>query len=147
MTGLAVMVAVVAGCGPSEQAVAGDRESLRQGIATDVQVASALRPVDDLALKGKPDEAAAKLEADARPASRRSVEQVRALRAEATPWGQEHRRTLERLVSDRAASLDRYAKALRSNDLTAVVAALEEQQALERRASALLTAVQAPPSR
>ena len=139
-------VVVLAGCGPSEQAVAADREALRQGVASDEQVAAALRPVDDLALGGKPAEAVAQLDEKVRPASQRSVALVKTLSA-TTPWGQEHRQTLGRLVSDRAASLDRYATALRSNELTAVVTALEEQQGLERRAAALAAAVQAPPAR
>lgn len=137
-------IAVALGCSSTNQAAeATDRATLRQGVASDEQVVALLRPVDDLALKGKPDEAVARLEADVRPASQRSVALVKTLSA-ATPWGQGHRQTLGVLVTDRAASIERYAAALRSNELTAVVAALEEQQGLDRRGAALAAAVASP---
>ncbi|RYE85818.1 MAG: hypothetical protein EOO75_16515 [Myxococcales bacterium] len=141
-----VTIAAALGCSPGGRAAdaeATDRASLRQGVASDEQVVALLRPVDDLALKGKPDEAVARLESEVRPASQRSLALVKTLAA-TSPWGQGHRQTLGVLVTDRAASLERYAAALRSNDLTAVVAALEEQQGLDRRGAALAAAVQAP---
>ena len=140
-------IAVVLGCNSSNLAAeATDRATLQQGVASDVQVAALLGPVDALALGGKPDEAVARLEGEVRPVSQKSVALVKTLSAN-TPWGQEHRQSLGRLVNDRAGSIEHYATALRSNDLTAVVAALEEQKGLERRAAALAAAVQAPAAR
>lgn len=120
-----------------------DREALRRGLQSDEQVVEALRAVDDLALKGKPQEAAALLGSGARPASQRSAALVQGLSA-GSPWGKERLQELRKLTADRAASLDHYESALRGELIEKVVEALEEQKSLDRRGAALATALGRP---
>jgi hypothetical protein len=122
-----------------------DREALRRGLQGDERVAEALRKVDDLAVKGKPQEAAALLRTEVRPASEQSVARIRALVVR-SPWGQERLQELRRLADDRAASLDRYEAALTSELIERVVTALEEQKSLDQRGIALAGALGRPPS-
>jgi hypothetical protein len=134
---------VLAGC--DRGSLEADREALRRGLQGDERVAAALRKVDDLAVKGKPQEAAALLAAEVRPASEQSTAQARTLRV-GSPWGQERLQELRRLVDDRAASLDRYEAALKSELIERVVTVLEEQKSLDQRGIALAEALGRPPS-
>ena len=142
---LALLGALLALAGCDRGSLEADREALRRGLQGDERVAAALRKVDDLAVRGKPQEAAALLAAEVRPASEQSMAQVRPLRV-GSPWGQERLQELRRLVDDRAASLDRYEAALKSELIERVVTVLEEQKSLDQRGIALAEALGRLPS-
>lgn len=120
-----------------------DREALKRGLQSDERVVAVLHRVDELALKGKPQEASTLLGAEARPASQQSVALVKGL-ATGSPWGKARLQELQALTADRAASLDRYDTALKGEIIERVVAALEEQKSLDQRGVSLARALSGP---
>jgi hypothetical protein len=127
--------------------LARDRATLDAIIAEDATVDRALMDADGASRAGEDDRAAALLETSAAPAADRAIADADAAKME-TPWGTARRDDLRRLLSDRRAEIPRYAAALRGTDLDAMLAAIEAQVGLQKRAveAAASVAAGAPPS-
>ncbi|PIE06099.1 MAG: hypothetical protein CSA75_01290 [Sorangium cellulosum] len=110
-----------------------DRESLQSVLAEDQRVAGLLREVDDMALRGKPLEAAIRIENDALPAMQKVVDRAEKVVVR-TKWGEAQQRELLGLTQRRQELIKAYAKALRTEDLQKVLAELERQRDLEKLA-------------
>lgn len=121
-----------------------DAPALQAALGVDRQTSQTLHRADELTVAGKSTEAAALVEQEARPKAA-AGEAAAASVAAASPWGQARAQELRKLTRDRAASLGLYGRALQQRDMELLIAALDEQKALEQRAVALEAALGAPP--
>lgn len=86
-----------------------------------------------MALAGRPLDAAARIEKDARGPMGEAMAAARAL-APRTKWGEARAKDLVALTEQRGGLMDGYAAALRSEDLGRVLEQMEKQRDLERKA-------------
>lgn len=119
-----------------------DKRALERVVAIDVRASQAMREADEAAQAG--DAGAASLAVTSRALP--SVEE--ALRAaEAAPvrsaWGKAKRDELVGILRDRKAEMPKYEEAVRTGDAEKMLAAIQSQAAIERRALATVSAVQA----
>lgn len=119
-----------------------DKRALERVVAIDVRASQAMREADEAAQDG--DAGAASLAVTSRALP--SVEE--ALRAaEAAPvrsaWGKAKRDELVGILRDRKAEMPKYEEAVRTGDAEKMLAAIQSQAAIERRALATVSAVQA----
>lgn len=119
-----------------------DKRALERVVAIDVRASQAMREADEAAQDG--DAGAARLAVTSRALP--SVEE--ALRAaEAAPvrsaWGKAKRDELVGILRDRKAEMPKYEEAVRTGDAEKMLAAIQSQAAIERRALATVSAVQA----
>ncbi len=119
-----------------------DKRVLERVVAIDVRASQAMREADEAAQDG--DAGAARLAVTSRALP--SVEE--ALRAaEAAPvrsaWGKAKRDELVGILRDRKAEMPKYEEAVRTGDAEKMLAAIQSQAAIERRALATVSAVQA----
>jgi hypothetical protein len=120
---------------------ADDKRELEGLVAIDVRVSQAMRDADDATRVG--DAGAASLAVTSRAGP--SVDE--ALRAaESAPiktaWGKAKRDELAAILRDRKAEMPKYDEAVKSNDPEKMLAAIQAQAAIERRALATVSAVQ-----
>ena len=118
-----------------------DRAGLAAVLAEDARVSTLMGDVDRAAQKGDLSKAVSTLDAVVRP---RLADEQRALDGlvPRTAWGRARRDDLARLVADRQAAVEPYRAALLSKSLEAQLPALENQAKIERRAIAIVAAVQ-----
>ena len=144
----ALMFATLLACSrrdavPDEASMrAEDKRALERVVAIDVRASQAMREADEAAQDG--DAGAASLAVTSRALP--SVEE--ALRAaEAAPvrsaWGKAKRDELVGILRDRKAEMPKYEEAVRTGDAEKMLAAIQSQAAIERRALATVSAVQA----
>lgn len=139
---------VFSGLGCSDEraaACAQDQTALRSVIARDQQVAKLLHEADDDALAGRPVAAADRIEKGAQTAIGGIVDDARAI-SPRTKWGAARKSDVLALTERRKELLAAYAEALRSEDLERVVAQMERQRDLEKRALEVHGEVSATPS-
>lgn len=124
----------VAGCRDEGAArCAEDRRAVQTVIDADQRVSRMLHEADGLALEGKPLEAAKHLDQGARPAMDQVVTDARRL-SPRTKWGASRKDEVVALTADRLELLDGYVEALRAENLERVLAEMEKQRDLEKRA-------------
>lgn len=123
-----------------------DAPALRAALAVDKQTSQTLRQADELTVSGKSDRAAELVNQDAR-SKAKAGETAASQVSTRTAWGQARAQELQRLTHDRTESLTLYSNALQKKDMEMLLAALDEQKALERRAVALEAAIEAPPEK
>lgn len=133
------------GCSKQERGALceADQRALMAVLAEDQRVVTVLRQVDDGAFDGKPLEAAEKVD-KARPSTAKVVSSARGLNAR-TRWGEARKQEVVALTLRRQKLVDGYGEALRSEDLTRVLAEMEKQRDLEKRALEVERAVRALP--
>lgn len=135
MRASAALVAFVslAACGPSEADLARDRAALEQVMAADVKVAGELRKADGELAAGDRTTASETVKTKVIPHADANVTTAEALRPK-TPWGKARAVDVTTLVRERRKSLDAYAAALAGDDGNALLAAIESQKLVEKRA-------------
>ena len=119
-----------------------DRAALEPVVALDVRASQAMREADSATGKGEADAAVDALTARARPA----VEQALRAAENATVnsgWGRGKRDELLAILRDRKAEIPKYEEAVRGGDPEKLLASIEAQAAIERRALATVAAVKA----
>ena len=134
-------IALVA-CGPSEADRARDRTGVERVLAKDMAASGQLRQVDAALGAGDRVGAITTLEKKAMPAADEAVTAARAFHP-TTPWGKARASDLASLTADRRRSMDDYAKALGGDDGNALLATIEAQKIIEKRALALWQSVEA----
>jgi hypothetical protein len=138
------LTAAAPACGPPRAELEADRDRLREVLALDGGVSQTMHRADQAMATGATDEARRLMLAEAKPTAAENAR--RAERAAAsTEWGRARRAELVELLRERAAGLDEYAAAMGSGDAERVLAALERQQAIERRALGLVRSLERPP--
>lgn len=139
--GLLVATTTLVACGPSEADRARDRTAIERVLAADVAVAGLLREADAALGAGDRERAVGHVKTKVVPAADANIIAATGLRA-TTPWGKARGADLVSLTADRRKSLDGYAKALGSDDGDALLAAIEAQRSIEKRALALWQSVE-----
>lgn len=141
--GLAVLAACSKATPPDEAALrAEDKQALEQIVALDVRASMAMRDADTATGSGDAGAAAEIVGARARPA----VEEALAAAVGATlrtAWGNAKREELLAILRDRKAQMPSYEEAVKGGDPERMLAAIEAQAAIERRALATVAAVRA----
>jgi len=150
LAGAAVLLALsslLGGCKPDqrESHCAQDRTTLRAVIQEDQRVAQILHEADDLALRGRPLDAAERIDQGAKPAMDEVVTDARRFEPR-TRWGASRKKDLLSVVETRQKRIDSYVRALRAESLQSVLAAMEAQRDLEKRALAVQKAVASAPT-
>lgn len=133
-------IAIVA-CGPSEADHTRDRAAVEKVLAADVSVSGLLRQADGALAAGDRAGAVAAVKTKVIPAADANVNAALGLHP-TTPWGKARAVDLTALTADRRKSLDGYAAALAGDDGNALLAAIESQQSIEKRALALWQSVE-----
>jgi len=119
-----------------------DRAALEPVVALDVRASQAMREADSATGKGEADAAADALAARARPA----VDEALRAAENATVnsgWGRAKRGELLAILRDRKAEIPKYEDAVRGGDPEKMLASIEAQAAIERRALATVAALKA----
>lgn len=144
--GVVLWVLACLGCSRDERGARceGDQRGLMAVLAEDQRVVAVLRRVDDGAFDGKPLEAADRVDKEARPPMARVVSLARGIEAR-TRWGEARKQEVVALTARRQELVDGYGEALRSEDLARVLAEMEKQRDLEKRAVEVERAVRALP--
>lgn len=133
-------VALVA-CGPSEADHARDRGAVEKVLAADVSVSGLLRQADGALAAGDREGAVSAVKTKVIPAADANKNAALGLHP-TTPWGKARAADLIALTNDRRKSLDGYAAALGGDDGNALLAAIEAQKLIEKRALALWQSVE-----
>ena len=140
---LALFASAACGKTPPDEATlrAEDKRELERVVAVDVRASRAMREADDATRDGDSGAAALTISRDALPA----VDE--ALRvAEGAPmkseWGKGKRDELVAILRDRKAEMPKYEDAVKTGDPEKMLAAIQAQAAIERRALATVAAVQ-----
>jgi hypothetical protein len=129
-------------CTKSEEALQkDDRTKLAQLAAIDQRVSRAMKDADDLAMKGDAKAAVDRVETEAKPAVTEASQSCDALKMESA-WGKERQNALCLVVADRKSEMPRYIEAVKSGDASKLLAAMEAQAAIERRALAMAAAAE-----
>ncbi|MFW5739620.1 MAG: hypothetical protein ACOC1F_04575 [Myxococcota bacterium] len=121
-----------------------DRATIQALMAEDQRVSGMSHAADKLALDGRPLEAAERIEKGAQPAMRRVVNDAKRF-APQSKWGADRKDDLVPLVQQRQELLTSYAAALRAENLQRVLAQMEKQRDLERRAMQVKRSVATAP--
>jgi hypothetical protein len=143
---LCLVSAVCWGCSKDERGAfcEADQRALMTVLAEDQRVVTVLRQVDDGAFDGKPLEAADRVDKAARPSMVKVVSLARGVEPR-TRWGEARKQEVLALILRRQTLVDGYGEALRSEDLPRVLAEMEKQRDLEKRAVEVERAVRALP--
>jgi hypothetical protein len=142
-TALALSLVLVACQGRAAEA--SDETTLRSLLQRDTAISARLHDVDELTARGKAKEALAALHDRARPLAEESVARTREASFR-SGWGKARAEEMKALARDRLDAIGTYEAALESDDVERVIATLDSQKDLERRALALSSAAAAPPS-
>jgi hypothetical protein len=119
-----------------------DKRELERVVAIDVRASQAMRDADEAAQVG--DAGAASLAVTSRALP--SIEEALRTADGATmksAWGKGKRDELVSILRDRKAEMPKYEEAVRAGDAEKMLAAIQAQAAIERRALATVSAVQA----
>lgn len=141
---LASVLVVLVGCSkpePDEATLrAGDKMELERLVALDVRASKAMRDADDVSMK---DAGAAGdiLSKRARPSIDLATSSAEAASMK-TEWGRAKRDALLAVLRDRKAELPKYEEAIKGGDPDKMLAAIQAQADIERRALLVVAAVQ-----
>ncbi|CAN5859445.1 hypothetical protein BH11MYX4_BH11MYX4_65590 [soil metagenome] len=140
--GLLVLGAACSKATPPDEATlrAEDKLVLEGIIASDVRASQAMREADTATGKGNPDAAADAVSARARPAIEEALRAAESATLK-TDWGRSKRDELASILRDRKAAMPTYEEAVMGGDPEKMLAAIEAQAAIERRALATVAAV------
>ena len=143
-TALLVLTAACAKPAPPDESTlrAEDKAALETVIALDVKASQAMREADTHAGKGQADAAADAVAVRARPAVDEALRAAESATVR-TEWGRGKRDELLGILRDRKAEMPRYEDAVRDGDPEKMLASIETQAAIERRALATVAAVKA----
>lgn len=139
-----LVLALLAACSkpePDEATLrAGDKIELERLVALDVKASKAMRDADDVSMK---DAGAAGdiLSTRARPSIDLATSSVEAA-AMKTEWGRAKKEALLAVLRDRKAELPKYEEAIKGGDPDKMLAAIQAQADIERRALLVVAAVQ-----
>jgi hypothetical protein len=143
-TFLLLSALALAACTKSEERLReDDRSKLAQLAAIDQRVSRAMKDADDLAMKGDSKAAVDRVETEAKPAIAEATLSCDSMKMESA-WGKERQNTLCLIVADRKSEMPRYIEAVKSGDAAKLLAAMEAQAAIERRALAMAAAALEP---
>ncbi len=143
--GFGLSLALLGACSratPPDEATlrAEDKRVLEQVVAIDVRASQAMREADTATGKGDADAAVAIASTRARPAVDEALHAAE-LATLKTDWGRSKRGELLGILRDRKAEMPRYEEAVKGGDPEKMLAAIEAQAAIERRALATVAAV------
>ena len=124
--------------------LAKDRAALDRIVTADLELDRALKRADDLSAKGDDAAAADALEKRALPRATAALAEARAATT-TSAWANDRRAEWLAIAADRAHEIPRYAAALRGDDVSEKLAALEAQAAIQRRAMSAAASVKAGP--
>ncbi|AKV02414.1 hypothetical protein AKJ09_09077 [Labilithrix luteola] len=116
-----------------EDARATDEKALEALVLLDVRASKAMREADAAAHAGELEKALDIVSKRARPAIEEGLRTGEAVTTK-TRWGQAKREELLGILRDRKAEMPRYEEAVRGNDPEKMLASVEAQAAIERRA-------------
>ncbi|MDB4941672.1 MAG: hypothetical protein JWP97_1206 [Labilithrix sp.] len=117
-----------------------DRRALEELVAIDVKVSQAMRDADTATGAGDGGAAGSIVAGRARPAADEAVAAA-GRAAMKTPWGEAKKAELVAILRDRQAEMPRYEEAVKGDDPEKMLAAIEGQAAIERRALATVAAL------
>jgi hypothetical protein len=140
---LSLALVCLVACGPSEADRTRDRAAVERVLAADVSVAGELRKADGELAAGDREAAAATVKTKVVPRADENVVAAEALRP-VTPWGKARAADVAALVRERRKSLDAYAVALAGDDGNALLAAIESQKLVEKRALSVWQGLERP---
>lgn len=143
---LLFLFVVLAGCSkasPPDEATlrAEDKRELERIVAIDVRASQAMRDADDATRVGDAGAAASAVSGRALPAVDEALRTAQAA-AMKSEWGKAKRDELVGIFRDRKAEMPKYEEAVKGNDPEKMLAAIQAQAAIERRALATVAAVQ-----
>lgn len=139
---LSVLLLACAKGPPRDEAAlrAEDKRELEQVVAIDVRASQAMRDADDATRGGDAGGAAVVVASRAVPAVDDAL--LAAERASVrTEWGKSKRQELIGILRDRKAEMPKYEEAVRTGDPEKMLAAIQAQASIERRALATVGAV------
>ncbi len=141
LLGLLWLCACSRGGPPNDaDARAEDQRTLEQIVALDLRASRAMREADTATGNGNGAEAVALVATRAKPAVEEGLRAAASARL-LTPWGRSKRDELASILHDRDAEMPRYEDAARGADPSKLLAAIEAQAAIERRALATVATV------
>ncbi len=120
---------------------ADDKRELEGVIAIDVRASMAMRDADDATRTGDAGAASLAVTSRAVPAVDEALRAAESASIK-TAWGKAKRDDLAAILRDRKAEMPKYDEAVRSNDPEKMLAAIQAQAAIERRALTTVSAVQ-----
>ena len=128
---------------PSDEATlrAEDKHELERVVAIDVRVSQAMRDADEATRVGDAGAASTAVTVRAAPAVDEGLRTAEAATMK-SEWGRGKRAELVAILRDRKAEMPKYEEAVTSNDPEKMLAAIQAQAAIERRALATVAAVQ-----
>jgi uncharacterized protein with von Willebrand factor type A (vWA) domain len=129
---------------PDESALrADDKRELERLVAMDVRASQAMREADDASMKPQGDGGGASdvIARKAKPAIDIALSSTEAATMK-TEWGRAKKDALLAVLRDRKAELPKYEEAAKSSDPDKMLAAITAQADIERRALAVVAAVQ-----
>jgi hypothetical protein len=142
----ALLFVVLAACSkpaPPDEATlrADDKRELERIVAIDVRASQAMRDADDATRVGDAGAAASAVSGRALPAVEEALRAAEGT-AMKSEWGKGKRAELIGIFKDRKAEMPKYEEAVKGNDPEKILAAIQAQAAIERRALATVAAVQ-----
>jgi hypothetical protein len=143
----ALALVLVAACSkaapaPDEATLrADDKRELEGVVAIDVRASKAMRDADDATRVGDAGAASLALTSRAVPAVDEALRATETATMK-TAWGKAKRDELAAILRDRKAEMPKYDEAVKSNDPEKMLAAIQAQASIERRALTTVSAVQ-----
>jgi hypothetical protein len=120
---------------------ADDKRELERVVAVDVRASQAMRDADDATRVGDAGAASLAITARAVPAVDEALRAAEAASMKSA-WGKVKREELVALLRDRKAEMPKYEEAVTSGDPEKMLAAIQAQASIERRALTTVAAVQ-----
>jgi hypothetical protein len=117
-----------------EELLKDDRRELELIVAQDLRASKAMTEADAATRRGDTAAALDALDQRAKPAIETGLRIAHDRPEMKTAWGQERQSTFVKILEDRRAELDPYREAVKSGDITKLIAAIESQAKIERRA-------------
>lgn len=128
---------------PDEAALrADDKRELGRIVALDVRASQAMRAADDASQKGDAGAALATVTERASPAIAAATQAAEGATMK-TDWGRAKKEELLGVLRDRRAEMPKYEDAVRTGDPEKMLASIQAQAAIERRALVVVAAVEA----
>ena len=146
MIRVALFVALLAGCSkaaPPDEATlrAEDKRELERIVAIDVRASHAMRDADDATRVGDAGAASLAIKGRAVPAVDEALRTAESANMKSA-WGRGKRDELTSIFRDRKAEMPKYEDAVQTGDPEKLLAAIQAQAAIERRALTTVAAVQ-----
>jgi hypothetical protein len=118
-----------------------DKRTLEGVVAIDVRASRAMRDADDATRAGDAGAASLAVTSRAAPAVDEALHAAESATMQ-SEWGKAKREEMAAILRDRKAEMPRYDEAVKSNDPEKMLAAIQAQAAIERRALTTVAAVQ-----